>query len=364
MRRIGLPTSSAAARRSRGVAVNGKWTSQPVTGTQRYAGEISRRLPGLLVARMTLHIPQDGHVPDWLPPMVSVRRSRLRGTLFEQVALPWAARHDVLVSLGGPAPVAARRQVATMHDATPFRFPHTYSRIFAAWYRFMYRTLVRRALQVITVSEFSAGELADVLHVDRGRFVVAGNGSEHIDHLTSRRPALEGLDGDFVLCIGTFARHKQLAPTLTALEGAGIHSVVVGAAGGGRVFRDEERRGWSMATIAGRLEDGEIAWLYEHAACLVFPSSYEGFGVPIVEAQRKGCPVVAVRAASIPEVAGEGALLVDDVLAIPAAVRLARDPGRRRALVDAGRANADRHTWDESAQRVAALINSIPDTHP
>ena len=91
---------------------------------------LTRRLLPLLPDRPVLHLPSGARMPDWLAEVVEVRRSRLRGTAFEQLALPWAARHDLLLSLGGAAPLFARRQVATMHDATPFRLPATYSRTF------------------------------------------------------------------------------------------------------------------------------------------------------------------------------------------------------------------------------------------
>ncbi|MDC5697679.1 glycosyltransferase family 4 protein [Intrasporangium calvum] len=343
-----------------GVGLNGKWLSQPITGTQRYAGEIARRVIPQLDGPVTLHLPRDAEAPAWLPPSVTVRRSPLRGTIFEQLWLPWAARRDLLVSLGGPAPLAAPRQIVTMHDASPFRFPDTYSRLFGTWYRFMYRVLAHRAAAILTVSEFSASELAEVLGVARNRFVVAGNGSDHVDGIKPVRPLLDGLDADFVLCVGTFAKHKNLADTLTALESQSVRTIVVGASGSDRVFHAERRQDWQHATFAGRLSDGEIVWLYDHARCLVFPSRYEGFGLPIVEAQRRGCPVVALAAASVPEVAGDGAELVAATEELPAAVRdVLGDPARRDELRAAGRANAGRRRWRGSAETVARLILRI-----
>lgn len=345
---------------SHGVGINGKWLSQPVTGTQRYAGEMVRRILDGLPRPVTLHIPRDAEPPPWLPPDVRVRRSPLAGTLFEQVWLPWAGRRQLLVSLGGPAPVVAGRQVVTMHDASVFRFPDTYSGVFGAWYRLMYRVLARRATAIVTVSRFSASELAAVLGAPVERFVVAGNGSDHVDQVRAARPDLPRLDESFVLCVGTFARHKNLAETLGLFDSAGIRSVVVGASGGDRVFQSERREAWQLATFAGRLADEEVVWLYEHARCLVFPSRYEGFGLPVVEAQRKGCPVIALAAASIPEVAGEGAILVERTEDLPAAVGLLdRDPCVRDALEEAGRANADRRLWRDSAATVLDLITQL-----
>src|SRR5829696_660632 len=119
--------------------------------------------------------------PHGSSPGTRVLESRARGQVFEQLVLPWVARRDLLLSLGGPAPLAARRQVATLHDVSVFRHPETYSRAFRTWYRSMYRVLARRATRVLTVSAFSAGELQSVLHVDAGRVSVVPNGCDHVD---------------------------------------------------------------------------------------------------------------------------------------------------------------------------------------
>ncbi len=350
------------------LALNGKWLGQEMTGTQRYAREMTRHLVPHLPEPPVLHVPAGATVPGWLERHVDVRRSRLRGTAFEQLALPWAARRDLLLSLGGAAPLFARRQVATMHDATPFRLPDTYSRTFGTWYRLMYRTVSRRAERILTVSEFSRRELSDVLGVSPDRFVVVPNGMEHSD----ASGAGEGLDvGDapFALMVGPNAAHKNIAPVARALADRGIHVVVVGGAGAEGVFRagaPESATGGETGSgrirRVGRVSDATITWLYRHAAVLVFPSLYEGFGLPVVEAQRCGCPVVASNRASLPEITGESALLVDptdtDQLA-QQVVELLADPPRLAELATRGRANAARFRWDASASRLAQTLTEL-----
>jgi glycosyltransferase involved in cell wall biosynthesis len=354
------------------LALNGKWLGQELTGTQRYARELTRRLIPLLPERPVLHVPSGASVPDWLAATVDVRRSRLSGTAFEQLALPWAARRALLLSLGGAAPLLARRQVATMHDATPFRLPHTYSRTFGIWYRLMYRVVARRAERIITVSEFSRRELTEVLGADPGLFVVIPNGVEHADDShgtgTPAEPVPVG-DAPFALMIGPPAPHKNIAPVAEALARRGIHVVVVGDAGAARVFggADDAFSGGGAdcgdhIQRVGRVSDHQVAWLYRHASVLVFPSLYEGFGLPVVEAQRLGCPVVASNRASLPEVAGRAAVLVDptDPGGVAATVAaLLADPTRLAQLAAQGRANAERFSWAASAERLAELLTAV-----
>lgn len=364
--------------RRRRLALNGKWLGQELTGTQRYAREVTRHLLPLLADRPVLHVPARAVVPGWLKEGAEVRRSRASGTVFEQVALPWAARRDLLVSLGGAAPLLARRQVATMHDATPFRLPETYSRAFRTWYRLMYRVVSRRASLIVTVSEFSRRDLSDVLGVDPARVVVVPNG---VDHMEGRdddaAPDLPDLpagapEGPFVLMVGPPAVHKNIAPVASALARRGVAVVVVGG-GSPRVFGvtagGEASDALAPSGVAGhaqgrvqhlgRVSDTELAALYRQASALVFPSLYEGFGLPVVEAQRLGCLVVAADRTSLPEVAGNGALLVDPTSPDDIArqvVDLLADPARAAGLRDAGLTNARRFSWDASAAVLAAML--------
>ena len=160
--------------------LNGKWLAQTPSGTQRYATEVVKAAIGTRLAeRLTLVLPRDATVPAWAGE-IPVIRSRLRGTLFEQLALPWISRHGHLYSLAGPAPLARRNQTVLLHDATPYRHPATFRRSFVLWYRLLYRVLSRRADRLITVSDFSRRELADVLGIQAVSIDVAPCGADHV----------------------------------------------------------------------------------------------------------------------------------------------------------------------------------------
>ncbi len=343
------------------MALNGKWLAQGRTGTRRFAEEIARLLVNDPRLDVLVCLPQDAIVPEWLPTGVVVLRSRFRGVAFEQVALPLLARGRLLLSLAGPAPVVVRRQVATFHDATPFRFPNTYTRAFRTWHRSIYRLVSRRARAIVTVSQFSASELASVLGQPPDRFHVVSNGAEHLDTLVPVRPALELPAEGFVLCVGTLAVHKNLAGVLDALAGANLPTVVVGARGTARVFSEPSACGGDdgVITYAAHLTDAELAWLYRQATALVFPSRYEGFGLPVVEAQSLGCPVVVASSSSLTEVAGQGALFIDPNRPqdVPDLIRSLRDdPALRAQVVAAGSLNAQRFRWALSAGRLGDLL--------
>ena len=332
------------------LVVNGKWLGARQSGMQRYAGEVARRI---LAARPSARViaPANAVLPEWLP-AERVTRSRLSGVPFEQLALPRLARGATLLNLAGAAPLVKRNQLVVMHDATPARFPQTFSRRFVAWYSVMNRVLSRRARYLATVSEFSRGELADVLGTDR--FTVAPNGHEHVLGLGSTfSPTTE-----YVLLVGNLTPNKNLVPVAAALAAAGIRVVVVGAGGASNVYAQQAGLDLPGVELAGRVSDDELAGLLRGARALVFPSLYEGFGLPIVEAQALGCPVIASDRASIPEVAGDGALYFD-ALDPAQAVALVQglDDDTRRALVERGHANVARFTWDSTAETLLALVS-------
>lgn len=333
------------------LTVNGKWLGSRQSGMQRYAGEVARRILALEPTAKVV-APANAVLPPWLP-ADRVVRSRLSGVAFEQLELPWRSRGTTLLNLAGAAPLVARNQLVVMHDATPARFPGTFSRRFVAWYAVMNRVLSRRARYLATVSEFSRGELAEVLGVDR--FAVAGNGHEHLLGLGAS--AGEAAGGDYVLCVGNLTPNKNLVPVATALAEAGIRVVVVGAGGASNVYAQQAGLDIPGVELAGRVTDDELAALMRGATALVFPSLYEGFGLPIVEAQALGCPVIASTSASIPEVAGEGALYFDPLQPAQAVeLVLSLDPDTRAALVARGRANVSRFTWDSTAATLLSLV--------
>ncbi|WP_166792663.1 glycosyltransferase family 4 protein [Cryobacterium algoricola] len=343
------------------IGINGKWIGHPMTGTERYGTEVSKRVIRSLGSAATLFIPKSAPIPAWIGDC-RVVRSRLDGNAFEQIALPWLARNHHLISVGGPAPLAKRNQTVTLFDASVFRFPDTFGKAFSMWYRFMYLVLARTAKSVVTISEFSAIEISDVTRTRRKHFTVALCGSDHYRDLAPRKPDLD-IPEVFVVCVGTMALRKNLVPVSAALAEAGVNTVIVGASGKAKVFGKQRVHPAASDSLifAGRLSDEEIAWLYEHAVALVFPSLYEGFGLPIVEAQTRRCPVVCSDEPIMHEVGGSSVLYFNSNSPSEAVARVAElreSVGLREKLIEAGVRNSARFSWDATTEIILGIARN------
>lgn len=351
------------------IAINGRFLTQGLTGVQRYAREMTRALDALVASGaappMRLIVPPGAEgLQDYPHLSLSIIGTR-GGQIWEQLDLPRAAGSTFLLNLGNTAPVSqGRNQAVVIHDAGVFDTPESYSWKFRQWYRGLQRMLVFRGARILSVSDFSAGRIAANLDLDSARIGVTLEGGEHILRETAAPEILarHGLvPGRYALVIGTGAAHKNLAALHHAIGALGERGLVLAVAGArdAKVFRREGAPPANNVIPLGRVSDAELRALYEAALCLVFPSRYEGFGLPPVEAMWCGCPVIASRAGAVPEVCGDAALWFD--AARPeslgeAVASLADDAARRAALIEAGHARVVQFSWDQAARRLLGFL--------
>jgi len=205
--------------------------------------------------------------------------------------------------------------------------------------------VLRAADAIVAVSEFSRDETVELAGVPAERIRVVPHGVDPV--FTSEGTRAEG---DYVLAVATLEPRKNLGRAVDAAREAGVELRVVGARGWGGV----EVNGW-----VGEIPDSELAALYRGARCVVYPSLYEGFGLPVLEAMACGTPVVTSVGTAMEEVAGAAAVLVDplDVASIAGGIRDALD--RRDALVSAGRTRAAEFTWERTGDAVVGLWSEL-----
>ena len=330
---------------------NTRFQYQELTGVQRYGYEMTARLAGKFEA---------------IRP--SRKLSNIKGHLWEQAILPQHCRGRLLWCPGNTGPLQVSRQVVTMHDASTLDHPEWFSGMFSKWYRFLLPRLAKRVRKVITVSEFSRQRLIETCGIPAERVVAIHNGIDarfqpsSSDQVKIFR-ATQQLERPYLLYLGSLEPRKNLTALLEAwkkLQRKDVDLVVAGAAG--HVFRN---RGFttlpSGVRLYGRVAEEDLLVLLSGAVGFVFPSLYEGFGFPALEALACGCPALVSNTTSLPEVSGpafdpetgSGTALYFDPLDIDQLVECMRqilglDSDRRELLVRNGRAHAATFTWERT----------------
>ncbi|WP_263382428.1 glycosyltransferase family 4 protein [Granulicella arctica] len=242
------------------------------------------------------------------------RVGRFSGQLWEQFELPFHAKGGLLFTPCGGAPVIHPRNVVTIHDAAVVSSPQGYSLAFRTWYRFLNWVLCHSALHIFTVSKFSKQELIKWYGARADKTTVTYLGSDHALRPASDPSILGRNQLDrfrYVLLVASRNPNKNIAGLLHALPhlaGSGLQIAIAGYRDE-KVFGGDHKSTGSSARDLGYVDESELRTLYENAACFVFPSFYEGFGLPPLEALALGCPVVVSNAGSLPEVFGGIALI-------------------------------------------------------
>ena len=358
------------------VYLNGKFTAQHMTGTQRVAVCLVRELDCVLAQssnppRVVLLCPPNGQAPEFRH--IEVRHTGAANiSLFtwEQCWLPMMVRGRPLLNLGGTAPLFGRNRVCILHDAAVFDCPQAYTLPFRVWYRLLFRVLSRRAGSVYTVSDFSSTQLTRHLGVRPGRIEVLNNGSGHLKEVVPEPEALARLGlvpQRYWLAVGGASINKNMSLLRRAFERLDPSSdaklVIVGGLNS-HVFGEQPAvalSGDSRVVVAGPVSDATLKSLYLSATALVFPSLYEGCGLPPLEAMQCGCPVLASTAASIPETCGDAAVYFDPTSVdslVEAMQRLEGDAALRAELVRAGLARVELFDWRSSVEQVYKQLAS------
>ncbi|WP_345814231.1 glycosyltransferase family 1 protein [Paraburkholderia sp. PREW-6R] len=347
---------------------NGRFATQKTTGVQRVARE-------LIVALG--HLPDSGGVTVAVPPIPdlesvdgtnTVKIGFGKGIFWEQIVLPLFAGRHRIVNLSNSASIFRLNQVIYMHDAAVFDRPAHFSWRFRAWYKLMFWILARTSSCVVTNSDFSRKRLAYHCGVSPERIAVVPLGADHLDAVAPDESVLRehNLQSKrFVLAVSSMNPTKNFGRILEAfrqLNDPDMDLVIVGMKNS-TVFGDvQDLQGVAPNIKAvGYISDEKLKALYQHAHCFVYPSIYEGFGIPPLEAMRSGCPVVVSNSSALPETCGDAALYCDPYSAEDIADKLRvlqQSPELRSTLIERGYAHAARFRWGASAESLRKVIGA------
>jgi len=330
------------------------------TGDETYIRELLTALRAYPEVEVLAAVEGDPHRTGPLASPVRLQRVPRNG-LARLAALSLVAHSagvDLIHTVYVLPPFVGRPSVVTIHDISFERYPEFFSRRFRLRDRLFIRDAARRASRVITVSETSRRDLVELWRVPADRVVAIHNGVDGVFGPGLNEPEEGSLDPLRVLAVGTLQPRKNLGRLLDATAIVARKRRVLLRVVGPDGYQGEAIRsrivGRAEVEVLGYVDRATLADEYRRAHLLVYPSLYEGFGLPVVEAMASGTPVVTTSGGSLPEVAGDAALIVDplDVSAIAAAIERIADNGALRAeLRLRGLARARAFSWATAARQ-------------
>ena len=303
-------------------------------------------------------------------PFIALRRVVRYG--WEQAVFPFQLRHrrpDLLHSLGYVSPlVGPGPQVVTVPDLNYIRHQGRHTAAGRRVLRFFVEQTVKRADHVITISEFSRDEIVKNLDIPEDKVTVthlAGREASNGAWLAEENPS--PIPAPYIMAFSSLSAHKNLPRLVEAFHqiiDVVPHSLVlVGHMPENPEFRAKlEGAIGDRIKFTGYLPDDQVASLMKNASLFAFPSLYEGFGLPILDAQHAGVPVTCSDVAALPEVAGDGAYLFDPMSVDDIADALKAclvDHDLRASLIEKGFRNADRFSWDKTARETLAVYSAV-----
>lgn len=343
------------------IVVNARFLTQKLTGVQRFAIEVSKLLriamPSVVFVAPANIIHQD--IAQQLQVKIIGKHT---GVIWEQYDLPRFLnknRKPLLVNFCNAAPLLYHNQIATIHDMAFMVNPDWFSKNFVRFYKFLIPRIAQRAKFILTVSEFSKREILKYLSVDAQKIGVVHNS---ITHLPVASLAQTESYGKYVLVVGSIDKRKNIKKLIEAFKlipDKELKLLIAGDISSIFNYGEGDLNINEQMFLLGRVSDEQLCYLYKNALMFVYPSLYEGFGIPPLEAMNYQCPTIVSDIPSLREVCGIGSLYVnpDDVNDIAEKIiLLANDEFLRNQLNERASVNLKKYSWQLTTNKIIDII--------
>ena len=337
------------------IIINTRTLKHNLTGTQRYLKEILNRI---------------GDNANYVEPPNRFAQG-IKGHLWEQIILPTKIKNNILWSPGNTGPIATKRQVISIMDFTTIDHPEWFSKSFSSLYQFILPRLVKNTLHTIAISEYTKERIIKLTGVGEDKVTVTLLAADKrfipstIDKIQYLKDSL-GISKNYILSVGSLEPRKNLKRLFDAWKNwqnrpDDLELVVAG--GQGKVFSnigfDEVPNG---IKLLGRVDDTDLPVLYSGAIFFIYPSLYEGFGLPPLEAMSCGTPVISSNTTSIPEVVGDAGLLINPCSTgeiLDAMKEMYKNESLRIRYNKEGIERAKLFSWENTAKETVNILKSF-----
>ncbi len=346
------------------IVVNSRFLTQKITGTQRFAIEISKRLMDKDLD-ITFVSPQN-IIQQELGNKLKVKKiGRLTIHLWEQIELRKYLKknnYPLLLNFVNTAPMFYKNQIVTIHDLSFLRYPKWFSKKIHLAYKYLIPNIAKYSRKIITVSQFSKREIKELLNIEEKKIEVIYNAVSDSFKYDNNVPK-----ENFILTVSSLGPRKNFKNLILAFKKLKLNNYKLLIVGNqNKAFLYTELRNLikdeKNVEFTGYVSDEKLINLYQRAKIFVYPSFYEGFGIPPLEAMACGTPVVVSKAASLPEVCGDAAYYVDpyDIDSIAKGMEaVLTDEKLQKELIKKGLERVKLFSWEKSARKVLNIIKEV-----
>ena len=345
------------------IYINARFLTQKLTGVQRFAYEISKNLSVILKDRIVLIVPKSSKILSCYKRDFIIKRVGVnKGHIWEQIDLfifLKNKKNPLLLNLTNSGPILYSNQVSTVHDISFYFNKDWFPLMYRILYKFITPRLIEKSFKIITVSEFSKKTIADYFKINKNKIIVINNAVS----LNIHEKNIVSLSEKYLLFVGAGSKRKNLKNVLKAFSEISLKGLKIKIVGLGSSYNQNNKLfNNKNIEILNNINDEMLINLYSNAQMLIFPSFYEGFGIPPLEAMQFKCPVIASDIPVFKEVYGDAAIYVNpnSINEIKDSIlKVLNDKDLRDLLIDKGLKQCKKYNWNNSAIKLIESLKLI-----
>lgn len=355
---------------SKKIYINGRFLLQTPTGVNRFAYELCRAFTGQNI-EFTIICPSKTINEEYDIENFNIIYFEFMFSsshFWEQIVLPlfFIKKHNyILLNFTGLGPVLISKKIITIHDVAFLYNPLWYSFFYRIFYKILTPLCAKTSQKILTVSEFSKSEIIRFLNIEKDKIEVVYNAVPSVFYHERYQNNTKKPEEQYILAVSSIDPRKNFNTLIKAfshLKDIPVQLFIIG--GKNKVYNQatQEYSQNEKITWLGRVSDTELINYYKHALCFVYPSLYEGFGIPPLEAMILNCPVVASDIEVFHEVYGQSVLYADphNDKQIASVIRiLLTNTDLRKELIDKGKKHAQVYSWNNSASKIINILHTV-----